>query len=171
MIGAGKRRRSRRRRERWTLLRLLVLMRVTMRLMMMLVMMRMMMVAVMRTMLLMLLLLLLDANVAGRARRDCHDSSWKRRYHRSLDPDRMRSSYRATIRQHKALGSPVQRHAGSVPIAGISGGCAFQGSDDVTDPGVVADDGSLTIVRPIGRIGNRRRLVLDRSLRSVRARS
>lgn len=166
MIGAGKRRRSRRRRERWTLLRLLVLMmRMTMRLKMMLVMMRMMMVAVMRTM----LLLLLDANVAGRARRDRRDGGWKRRYRRSLDPDRMRSSRRATIRQHEALGSSVQRHAGGVPIAGIGDGCAVQGSDDATDPGVVG----LTVVRPIDRVDRRSqgRLVLDRSLGPVRARS
>jgi len=56
----------------------------------------------------------------------------------------MRSTRRATIRQHEALGSSIQHAAGGVPIAGISGsgdGGAFQRSDDATVFGIVTGGG------------------------------
>lgn len=177
MIGAGKRRRSRRRRERRSLLLFLILMKglLMMAMLVMMLMLVMMMVMTMIMMMTLLLLLLLDAVVAGRARHDRSDGR-KRRYRRSLDPDRMRSTGRATIRQHEALGSSIQRASG-VPIAGIGGSeGAFQGSDNATVPGVVAagDGGGRTIVRPIGRLNrDQGRLgpVLDRGSGPVRARS
>jgi len=62
----------------------------------------------------------------------------------------MRSARRATIRQHEALGPSIQ-HASRVPIAGIGGRGAFQGSNDATVSDIIAS-GGWTIARPIGRL-------------------
>lgn len=89
-------------------------------------------------MMMMLLLLLLDAAVAGRSL--------------GADHRMLRSTCRATIRQHEALG-PVVQHAGGVPVAGLGGG-AFKGSDDATADLILASD--LTIARPISGLDRRR---------------